>query len=65
VLRPGQFYDGSDVNLGVEAIDSLKQIEAIVALSMAMLRDVDIVDLRQCHFAHRIQETGLLWTRDS
>jgi predicted nucleotidyltransferase len=65
VLRPGRFHDGSDVDLGVEAMDSVTQIEAIAALSMVLLRDVDVVDLRHCHFAPRIREIGLLWTRDS
>ncbi|PSB25593.1 nucleotidyltransferase family protein [Stenomitos frigidus] len=65
VLRPGRFHDGSDVDLGVETMHSVKQIEAIAALSMALLREVDIVDLRYCHFAHRVREAGLLWMRDS
>jgi len=65
VSQPGRFHDGSDVDLGVEAIDSVKQIEAIASLSLVLLREVDLVDLRQCHFAHRIRETGVLWMRDS
>jgi hypothetical protein len=64
VLQLGRFHDGSDVDLGVEAINSVKQIEAIAALSMVLLREVDIVDLRHCHFAHRVRE-GLLWMRGS
>jgi len=65
VTQPGRFHDTSDVDLGVEGINAVKQIEAIADLSMALLRDVDIVDLRHCHFAHRIRERGLLWMRDS
>lgn len=64
MLQLGRFHDGSDVDLGVEAINSVKQIEAIAALSMVLLREVDIVDLRHCHFAHRVRE-GLLWMRGS
>jgi len=64
VTQPGRFHDHSDIDLGVETVNSVKQIEAIAALSMVLLRDVDIVDLRYCHFAHRIRETGLLWMRD-
>jgi hypothetical protein len=37
--------------------------EPIADLSMVLLHNVDIVDLRHCHFAHRIREQGLLWTR--
>jgi uncharacterized protein len=65
VTKPGRFHEQSDVDLGVETIDPVRQIDAIADLSMALLRDVDIVDLRHCHFAHRIREQGLLWTRDS
>jgi predicted nucleotidyltransferase len=65
VSQPGRFHEGSDVDLGVEAIDAVKQIEAIASLSLVLLREVDLVDLRRCHFAHRIRETGLLWMRDS
>jgi len=65
VTQPGRFHDHSDVDLGVEVINSVLQIDAIADLSMFLLRDVDIVDLRHCHFAHRIRERGLLWMRDS
>ena len=65
VTQPMRFHEASDVDLAVEAINSVKQIEAIADLSMVLLRDVDIVNLRHCHFAHRIRERGLLWMRDS
>ncbi|MBW4657341.1 MAG: nucleotidyltransferase domain-containing protein [Drouetiella hepatica Uher 2000/2452] len=65
VTQPMRFHEGSDVDLAVETVDSVKQIEAIADLSMVLLRDVDIVNLRHCHFADRIRERGLLWTRDS
>jgi uncharacterized protein len=65
VIQPGRFHDNSDVDVGVNAIDPVKQIEAMADLSMAILRDVDIVDLRRCHFADRIRDQGRLWMRDS
>ncbi len=65
VTQPGRFHENSDVDLGVEAINPVRQIDAIADLSMALLRDVDIVDLRRCHFAHRIREQGQLWTHVS
>lgn len=64
VQQPGRFHIGSDVDLGVEAINAVQQIEAIAALSLVLQREVDVVDLRRCHFAHRIRETGQLWMRD-
>jgi uncharacterized protein len=65
VTQPRRFHENSDVDLGVENIDPVRQIEAIADLSLALLRDVDIVDLRHCHFAHRIREQGQRWTRSS
>lgn len=65
VTQPGRFHANSDVDIGVEAIDPVRQIEAIADLSMALLRDVDIVDLRHCHFAHRIRSQGKLWKLDN
>lgn len=44
------------IDLGVESIEPVRQIEAIADLSLALLHDVDIVDLCRCHFAHRIRE---------
>ncbi len=64
VTQPGRFHEGSDVDVGVAAIAPDRQIDAIADLSMALLRDVDIVDLRRCHFAHRIREQGVLWRQD-
>lgn len=63
MVQEGRFRESSDVDLGVEAIDSVRQIDAIADLSMLLLRDVDIVDLRHCHFAHRIRAQGQRWTR--
>jgi predicted nucleotidyltransferase len=65
VIKPGRFHENSDVDVGVEEIDPVKQIDAMADLSMALMRDVDIVDLRKCHFAHRIREQGQLWIRDN
>jgi predicted nucleotidyltransferase len=63
VVQPGRFHAASDVDVGVETISSVQQIEAIADLSMMLLRDVDIVDMRYCHFAHRIRERGQRWMR--
>lgn len=37
VIKLGRFHDASDVDLGVEEINSVKQIDAIADLSMALL----------------------------
>lgn len=65
VTRPGRFHENSDVDIGVEQIDPVRQIDAIADLSFTLLREVDIVDLRRCHFAHRIREQGQRWTQDN
>jgi hypothetical protein len=65
ITQLGRFHENSDVDLAVEQIDPVRQIDAIADLSLALLRDVDIVDLRRCHFADRIRTQGQLWTKSS
>ncbi len=62
VLRAGRFHERSDVDVAVEAIEPEAFFALMSRLSSALVRDVDVVDLRKCHFAERVRETGELWT---
>ncbi len=53
---PAQFGPHSDVDLAVEQIAPEQFFEAISKFSTALGRDVDLVELSQCHFAYRIRE---------
>ncbi|MGB3496422.1 MAG: nucleotidyltransferase domain-containing protein [Elainellaceae cyanobacterium] len=62
VTRPGHFHDDSDVDIAVESVDPARYCLAISLLSEWLERDVDLIELNQCHFQHRIRQTGLEWT---
>lgn len=62
ITRPGGFDEQSDVDVGVEQVAPARFFDFMGALSLALERDVDMVDLAQCHFAHRIRAKGIRWT---
>jgi hypothetical protein len=61
LLRPYHFTERSDVDVAVETIAPDDFFMAIASLSEFVGRDVDLVDLSKCHFAHRIRQQGKLW----
>lgn len=63
IVMPGRFGPQSDVDIAVEQIDPARFFEAMSAFSMLLKREVDLVELGKCHFAHRIRERGILWER--
>ncbi len=63
VTYPNKFHQNSDVDLAVEEINTEKHFLAISLLSTYLEREVDIIKLNQCHFAHRILENGILWMK--
>jgi predicted nucleotidyltransferase len=63
VTRPGRFQDDSDVDVAVERLDAAEFFDAMSLLSAGLGRRVDLVELRKCHFADRIRQRGLRWTR--
>jgi predicted nucleotidyltransferase len=65
VTRPYKFHPDSDVDIAVENIDPKQHFDAISILAYYLGREVDIILLKNCHFAHRIREEGILWMRES
>jgi predicted nucleotidyltransferase len=63
VIRPYRFTSHSDVDIAVEQFDPEGFFVAMAALSEALERDVDLVDLSKCPFAHRIRQQGRIWRR--
>ncbi len=63
LTRPDRFTETSDVDIAVEQIDPENFFTVISLLVTALGREVDLIKLDQCHFAHRIRETGRLWTK--
>jgi predicted nucleotidyltransferase len=60
VTRPNKFHDQSDIDIAVEQINAEDFFSVIGFISEALARDVDVVPLNQCHFAHRIREQGIV-----
>jgi predicted nucleotidyltransferase len=65
ITRPYRFHPNSDIDIAVETIDSESHFLAISFLAEYLGREVDIILLKHCHFARRIQEEGILWTREN
>ncbi len=63
LISPGKFHQDSDVDLAVEQINAEDYFSVISLLSTYLEREVDILLLKQCHFAHRICQQGILWTK--
>jgi predicted nucleotidyltransferase len=62
LVRPGRFTESSDVDVAVKTLPSEQFFAFSAALSAALGRDVDLIELDKCHFAHKIRNEGLLWT---
>lgn len=62
LIVPGRFNEHSDVDIAVEQINPAQFFDAIGEFSAALGRDVDLIELDRCPFAHRIRENGTLWT---
>ena len=63
LIRPNRFTEESDVDLAVESIEPEHMFVAMTALVEATAREVDLVELSKCPFAHRIRQEGILWTK--
>lgn len=61
VTQPGRFSQRSDVDLAVPNLKEGDPFGLMSYLSLHINRDVDLVPLDQCHFAPKIQATGILW----
>ncbi len=62
VTRPHRFNRQSDIDVAVETINPDDFFIVISLLSEYLERDVDLIQLKHCHFAERIRQTGLRWT---
>jgi hypothetical protein len=61
VTRAGRFDERSDVDIAVEQMDPEDFFDAMGAFSMALGREVDLIELRKCRFADRIRRQGIRW----
>jgi predicted nucleotidyltransferase len=61
LVRPGRFHAKSDVDIAVEQIDPTRFFEAMSEFANLLGREVDLVQLDQCHFANKIRREGIRW----
>lgn len=61
--RPGRFDANSDIDVAVGELPGRDYFKLKSHLELALCREVDLVDLRRCHFAASIRRTGTTWTR--
>ena len=63
LTRPQRFHQNSDIDIAVEQINPDDFFSVISLISEATEREVDVIELNKCHFANRIRQSGILWTR--
>lgn len=63
LIRPGKFKQTSDIDIAVEEMNPEDFFNAMSLLSTATGREVDLIELKKCHFADRIRQRGVLWTK--
>jgi predicted nucleotidyltransferase len=62
LVQPGHFTKFSDVDVAIVGLPDEQFFKFSAALSSALGRDVDLIELDSCHFAGKIRSEGLLWT---
>jgi uncharacterized protein len=60
----GRFTERSDVDVAIEGMNPDYFFDVMGYLVTELGREVDLVQLSKCHFAHRIREQGILWNSD-
>ena len=57
ILREGQFYPFSDIDIAVEGLEE-DSLQLGCALEHLLDRDVDLIELERCPFRNAIKERG-------
>ncbi|PSO60803.1 MAG: signal peptidase [Cyanobacteria bacterium QH_7_48_89] len=63
LTRAGEFTETSDVDVAVVGQLPENFFSLMSFLSTELGREVDLIELDQCHFGHRICEIGIQWTK--
>ncbi len=61
--RAGDFSQTSDVDIAIPGKLPENFCTLMSFLAATVGREVDFIELERCHFAHRIREQGILWTK--
>lgn len=63
VIRPGKFTEASDIDIAIDEVNPEDFFNLISLLSTELGREVDLIELKKCHFAHRIRQQEVLWKK--
>lgn len=61
LVQPGRFREDSDIDIAVTDIADGRFFTLAAALCQQFGREVDLIELRDCHFAAKIKREGILW----
>ena len=64
ILNRGQFSERSDVDIGLNGLDKFQHYRFVADISMILNKDVDVILLEDCPFAHTVQKKGLKWKKE-
>jgi hypothetical protein len=64
VTQANRFSPDSDLDLAVESLQQGDPFGLASYLSLHLNREVDLLPLDQCHFADKIRQTGIPWSRN-
>ena len=63
ILKPGRFYNDSDIDIAVKGLKNQDFFLFMARLSDALGKDVDILQLEKHRLKDKIIKEGLLWKR--
>ncbi len=63
LTRPGDFTEASDVDIAISGKLPEEFCTLMSFLVTTLGREVDLIQLEQCHLGDRIREKGILWTK--
>jgi len=63
ITRPNQFFEKSDIDIGIEGLHKFSHYRFVAEISRLMDRSVDVVRLEDCSFADVIRTRGKPWKK--
>jgi len=58
ILKEGNFYDYSDIDIAIEGLDD-NYFKIALELERLLDRDIDLIELEKCKFQNTIKQNGI------
>jgi len=65
ITRENMFNENSDIDIVVEDIDPEYFFKLKIFLEDKLNREIDLIDLKDVHFKHKILKEGILWKKEN